>query len=104
MGPFELISDGSDIPVFAFTVRGEGTGDANFSAYDLSDKIRERGWLIPAYTFPKNREDLAVLRIVVKEGFSRDMADLLVSDLHHAIAYFRDAKKFNAKFGRSPPR
>ncbi len=89
MGPFELISNGSDIPVFAFAVRGEGTGDANFSAYDLSDKIRERGWLIPAYTFPKNREDLAVLRIVVKEGFSRDMADLLISDLHHALAYYK---------------
>jgi len=88
MGPFELISDGSDIPVFAFSVRGAGTGDANFSAYDLSDKIRERGWLIPAYTFPKNREDLAALRIVVKEGFSRDMADLLIKDLLHVVAYY----------------
>ena len=88
MGPFELISDGSDIPVFAFSVRGAGTGDAKFSAYDLSDKIRERGWLIPAYTFPKNREDLAALRIVVKEGFSRDMADLLIKDLHHVVAYY----------------
>ncbi|NIW74673.1 MAG: glutamate decarboxylase, partial [Gemmatimonadetes bacterium] len=67
----ELISDGSDIPVFAFAARDA----ASFSVFDMSDKLRERGWLLPAYTFPKNREDLAVLRAVCKEGFTRDMAD-----------------------------
>jgi len=50
--------------------------------------MRERGWLIPAYTFPPNREDLAVLRIVVREGFSRDMADMLLRDIQTAVSYF----------------
>ena len=44
-----------------------------------------RGWLLPAYTFPKNREDLAALRVVVKRGFSHDMADFLVSDLKRVL-------------------
>tara|TARA_R110002111_G_scaffold117466_1_gene179431 strand:+ start:24578 stop:25966 length:1389 start_codon:yes stop_codon:yes gene_type:complete len=84
LGPFQLISDGSDIPVFAFTTNEK----ANFSVYDISSKLRERGWLVPAYTFPKNREDLAVLRCVCKEGFTRDMADMLLLDLQKAIDHF----------------
>jgi glutamate decarboxylase len=47
--------------------------------------VRERGWLVPAYTFPENRTDLAALRVVVKRGFSHDMADLLVSDLKRQL-------------------
>ncbi len=84
MKPFRLISNGSDIPVFAFALK-EVT---NFTVFDLSERLRDRGWLIPAYTFPKNREDLAVLRIVVKEGFSRDMANLLLNDIHRHLQFF----------------
>ncbi|MEQ8790711.1 MAG: glutamate decarboxylase [Pirellulaceae bacterium] len=84
LGPFRLISDGSDIPVFAFTTNDR----ANFTVFDMSDKLRERGWLVPAYTFPKNREDLAVLRCVCKEGFTRDMAEMLLADLRVAIDHF----------------
>ncbi len=55
LGPFELITDGSELPVFAFKVRD---GVDNFSAFDVSGGMREYGWQVPAYTFPKNREDL----------------------------------------------
>lgn len=84
IGPFDLISDGSDIPVFAFTTNDK----ANFSVFNMSNKLRERGWLVPAYTFPENREDLAVLRCVCKVGFSRDMADMLLDNLRKAVKYF----------------
>jgi glutamate decarboxylase len=78
LGPFRLLTSGDELPVFAFTL----TPDIdNFTVYDVSNAIRERGWLVPAYTFPKNRTDLAVLRVVVRRGFSHDMADLLVGDL-----------------------
>lgn len=83
IGPFELITDGSELPVFAFTLKPEVT---NYTVYDVSDRLRERGWLVPAYTFPENREDLAVLRIVVRAGMSHDMADLLLADLRHKTA------------------
>jgi glutamate decarboxylase len=88
MGPFDLISKGDTIPVFAFTTNSK----AKFSVFDMSDKLRERGWLLPAYTFPKNREDLAVLRVVCKEGFSRDMADMLLSDIKAAVEHFDSVK------------
>ena len=85
MGPFELLTDGSDIPVFAFKLKDDVT---NYTVFDLSERLRDRGWLVPAYTFPANRQDLATLRIVVKEGFSRDMADLLLADLDRHIKHF----------------
>ena len=84
MGPFELLSDGSAIPVFAFRMK-EG---APYSVFDLSAKLRERGWQVPAYTMPANIEDMAVLRVVVREGFSRDLASLLLDDLQKAVRHF----------------
>ncbi|MGE5132973.1 MAG: glutamate decarboxylase, partial [Gemmatimonadota bacterium] len=60
MGPFELLTDGSELPVFAFRLRDDSAG---FTVFDLSERLRERGWLIPAYTFPEDMTDTAVLRI-----------------------------------------
>jgi glutamate decarboxylase len=82
MPEFELVSDGRDLPVFAFRV---ADGITKYTAYDVSRKLRERGWLVPAYTMPPNREDLVVLRIVVRNGFSHDMADLFLRDLRVAV-------------------
>ena len=78
LGPFALLTKGDELPVFAFTL---ADGVDNFSVFDVSGALRERGWLVPAYTFPENRTDLAALRVVVKQGFTHDMADLLVADL-----------------------
>ena len=82
MGPFELITDGSQLPVLAFTVK---PGIDNFDVFDVSRRLRERGWQVPAYTFPKNREDLSVLRIVVRNGFSHDLAALFLADLERLL-------------------
>jgi glutamate decarboxylase len=78
MGPYQLISDGSQLPVFAFALKPEVT---NFTAFDVSDRLRQHGWLVPAYSFPPNREDLSVLRIVVRAGMNHDMAQMLLEDL-----------------------
>jgi glutamate decarboxylase len=82
LGPFELLTRGNELPVFAFTLSDEID---NFTVFDVSNALRERGWLVPAYTFPENRTDLAALRVVVKRGFSHDMADLLVADLQRQL-------------------
>jgi glutamate decarboxylase len=78
MGPFELLTRGDQLPVFAFTTKKDITG---YDVFDVSRRLRERGWLVPAYTFPADRTDLAVLRIVVRNGFTHDLADLLLADL-----------------------
>ena len=82
LGPFELLTKGDELPVFAFKVRDDVT---NFSVFDVSDALRERGWQVPAYTFPKNREDLAALRVVVRRGFTHDLADMLLADLTRVL-------------------
>lgn len=82
LGPFRLLTRGDQLPVFAFTVREEITG---FSVYDVSSALRESGWQVPAYSFPANRTDLRVLRVVVRNGFSHDLADLLMDDLRRAL-------------------
>jgi glutamate decarboxylase len=82
LGPFELLTKGDELPVFAFTLKPDID---NYTVFDVSNAMRERGWLLPAYTFPKNREDLAALRVVVKRGFSHDLADLLIDDLERQL-------------------
>ena len=78
IGPFELLTDGRDLPVFAFKLRDDITG---YSVFDLSERLRQRGWQVPAYTFPADMTDTPVMRIVVRNGFSMDLANLLLDDL-----------------------
>jgi glutamate decarboxylase len=82
IGAFELLSDGSDLPVFGFKLRDEVT---NFTVFDLSDRLRQRGWQVPAYTLPPNLEDVAIMRIVVRPGFSMDLASILLDDVRHQV-------------------
>ena len=74
---FRLLTTGDQLPVFAFTT----DGTVPFNVFDVSRHLKERGWLVPAYTFPANRQDLAVLRIVCRNGFTPDLAGMLYEDL-----------------------
>ena len=80
MGPFELISEGRELPVFAFKI---ADAQASYTVFDLTERLRTRGWLVPAYTFPANLTDTAVIRVVIRNGFGRDLADSFLSDLDH---------------------
>lgn len=98
-GRFEILSKAACIPVVAMTIKGDSS---SWTVFDLSRKVRERGWVISAYTLPENAQDVAVLRIVVRENFSRDMADMLFRDLMEAVAWLDEyggAKKVPAQGG-----
>ena len=82
LGPFELLTDGKELPVFAFKLKDGVTG---YSVFDVSERLRSRGWLVPAYTFPANLQQTAVLRIVIKNGFSLDLAGCLLTDLREQV-------------------
>ena len=73
----EVISDGSAIPVLAFRL----VGNPGYTVFDISALLRGYGWQVPAYTMPDNATDIAVLRIVVREGFSANLARALRDDL-----------------------
>ncbi|WP_091970873.1 glutamate decarboxylase [Propionibacterium cyclohexanicum] len=82
---FELWNNGSDIPVFAWRLR-EGYTD-KWNLYHLSDRLRTKGWLVPAYPMPADLTDITVQRIVVRNGFSRDLADAFLADLRTEVDY-----------------
>ena len=85
-GPFELLFDGDrrrGICAATWCLRADS--DPGFNLFDLADRLRTHGWLVPAYSLPPDREDLVVQRIVVRHGVSRDLAELLVGDLHRAL-------------------
>jgi len=85
IGCFDLWNDGSDIPVFAWRLQAGHTG--NWDLYDLSDRLRACGWLVPAYPMPADLADITVQRIVVRNGLSMDLADRLLADIVKETAY-----------------
>ena len=98
MGPFELISNGSELPVFTFKIKDNID---SFSLYDVSDAMKERGWQVPAYTLPANLEQTIVMRIVVKENFSNDMAHLFVNDLRRQVNKLSNPRSSSPNEGNS---
>jgi glutamate decarboxylase len=86
LGDFRLLTRGDELPVFAFTTGADVTA---YDVFDVSRRLRERGWLVPAYTFPENRQDLSVLRVVCRNGFSADLAELFLEDLERLLPELR---------------
>jgi glutamate decarboxylase len=68
-----VITDGSAIPVISVEV----AADAGFTVFDVSHELRAGGWQVPAYTMPADAEDVAVLRIVVRDGFNSELGRML---------------------------
>jgi len=79
---FDLVYDGrGGVPGCVWTLRTR----SRFSLYDLAERLRIKGWQVPAYPLPQRRTDLVVQRIVGRLGFSRNLAELLVDDLQRAV-------------------
>ncbi|MGX5819735.1 glutamate decarboxylase [Chitinophaga lutea] len=88
IGDFELFYDGrGGLPGASWRIK-EGT-DPGFSLYDLADRMRMRGWQVPAYPLPANMDNITIQRILVRHGFSRDMASLFINDFKRSIEYFK---------------
>jgi glutamate decarboxylase len=88
LGPFEILFNGDSkqgIPALSFTFK-EGI-KPGYTLFELSDRLRTRGWLAPAYTMPADITDVTVMRILVRHGFSHDMGDLLLDDIRRSIKY-----------------
>ncbi|WP_308367144.1 MULTISPECIES: pyridoxal-dependent decarboxylase [unclassified Microbulbifer] len=84
--PFELFYDGrGGLPAISYTLK---PGSWGFNLYDLSERLRMRGWQVPSYPLPANRQDCVIQRILIRHGVSR-MASLLLEDLQCAVEYLR---------------
>lgn len=87
-GIFEVINQELHFPLV--TVKLKNT---DYTVFQLSDKLREKGWIVPAYTLPKNADDIAVLRMVIKENFGRDMVDDFLDDINKACTSLESEEK-----------
>jgi glutamate decarboxylase len=82
-GLFEVLNPGLAEPVVTFRLK-ENT---DFDEYHLSDRLRQHGWIVPAYTLPPDAEHVTVLRVVVRNDMSRDKIDILMVHIREACAY-----------------
>ena len=88
MAPFVNYSDKVVNPLFIWYMKPEYAKNAKWTLYDLQAKLQQSGWMVPAYTLPENIQNYVVMRVVVRQGFSRDMADMLLNDIKNAISEF----------------
>jgi glutamate decarboxylase len=79
-GKFEVLNTEVIFPLITVKIK-----DCDFTVFHLSEKLREKGWIVPAYTLPADADDISVLRMVVKESFSKDMVEMLFKDIMDAI-------------------
>ncbi len=82
---FENFSEHVDNPLFVWYMKPNYEKSAKWTLYDLQDKLQQSGWMIPAYSMPKDIEQMVVMRIVIRQGMSRDMADMLLTDIQNAV-------------------
>jgi len=86
LGPFEVLFDADSkkgIPVVSWKIKDGFSPE--YSLFDLSERLRVRGWQVPAYTMPSNITDTAIMRVVIRHGFTRDLADMLLEDIRRSI-------------------
>ena len=91
MGPFRVIyaaDTHKGIPAVSWSLK-EDFDTHGYTLYDLSDRLRMRGWQVPSYSMGPNREDLVVTRVLVRHGFSKDLAALFIEDVKSCLEYFK---------------
>lgn len=90
---FQNYSDEVVNPLFVWMMNDNYNKTAKWTLYDLQARLQQSGWMVPAYSMPKSIEDMIVMRIVVRQGMSRDMADMLLRDIEDAVKEL-DALKY----------
>jgi len=100
MKAFTLWSDGSDIPVFAWQLADGHT--RNWNLHHLSERLRMSGWIVPAYPLPDGLGDITVQRVVVRNGFTKDLAASFLADLKKEVEYLDSLDAPMPSQGQSP--
>ena len=90
---FDIIHGGDDLPVICWKIKPDLK--LSYDVFSLSDRLRMHGWQVPAYTMPSNLEDISVMRIVVREGMSMELANMLIDNLQEALDHFEQIGKSN---------
>ncbi|GBG60797.1 hypothetical protein CBR_g12535 [Chara braunii] len=84
-GYFDILSKKEGVPLLAFSLKDR----SQFDEYDVADNLKRCGWILPAYTMAPDAEHVSLLRAVVREDFSRTLADRLLRDITRTIDYLK---------------
>lgn len=80
-GSFKIVSKDDGVPLVAFSLKDHHRHDE----FEISDLLRRYGWIVPAYTMPADAQHVTVLRVVIREDFSRTLAERLVNDIQKVL-------------------
>ncbi|KAJ6719035.1 GLUTAMATE DECARBOXYLASE [Salix purpurea] len=81
-GRFKIVSKDIGVPVVAFSLKNKSWGHDEF---EIAETLRRFGWIVPAYTMPADAKHITVLRVVIREDFSRTLAERLVHDITRVL-------------------
>ena len=81
LGVFTILSqhDRPSLPLVAFRITDDAA--VGFDATVLVHELKVKGWIVPSYTLPANASDVMIMRVVVRETFTREMVTLLLEDV-----------------------
>ncbi|KAK6127443.1 hypothetical protein DH2020_038832 [Rehmannia glutinosa] len=80
-GRFNIVSKDHGVPLVAFSLKDH----SRHNEFEISDMLRRFGWIVPAYTMPPDAQHVTVLRVVIREDFSRTLAERLVMDIDKVL-------------------
>lgn len=80
-GRFDIVSKDVGVPLVAFSLKDS----SKHTVFEISESLRRFGWIIPAYTMPPDAQHVAVLRVVIREDFSRSLTERLVTDIEKVV-------------------
>jgi glutamate decarboxylase len=83
-GKFQIMNQAQRIPVVALTL---DESVKRYNEFDISNKVREKGWILPAYSMPPDAQEIDSLRIVVRPHMNRDVSQILANDIEEACEY-----------------
>ncbi|KAM0836053.1 hypothetical protein ACQ4PT_062554 [Festuca glaucescens] len=80
-GRFNIVSKDNGVPLVAFSLKDS----SRHNEFEISEYLRRFGWIVPAYTMPPDAQHITVLRVVIREDFSRTFAERLVIDIEKVL-------------------
>ncbi|XP_010551128.1 PREDICTED: glutamate decarboxylase 5 [Tarenaya hassleriana] len=80
-GRFKILSKEMGVPLVAFSLKDS----SKHTVFEIAESLRRFGWIIPAYTMPADAQHIAVLRVVIREDFSRSLAERLICHIRQVL-------------------
>ena len=90
MGIFEVLEGAEQIPIICWKLKDDVK--VEWTLYDLADRLRMQGWMVPAYPMPENIKDIDVQRLVLRQDFGMNLAMLCINDMKKQIEILNNSR------------